>query len=255
MATAAANPSATNKLFEIATARIGRTIKGPARTLAIKAVAALQSYKPYLEETHNRVAMFKTFATPTQPVSVLDHFVNTELESPRLKSPINQDDLIAKIIRPSRIIVSAIAGYGKSMVMRYIALSLYENPRGRIPLFVELRHLNRMTDPNLLSYIHSTYRRESMVQIQSLKDGLSSGIFVILLDGFDELNHDIRPVVEAQILELSTTFSSCSIVVSGCPNDRFSSWRNFTTMKLNPMKKDSVIQLINKLGRLSPLHT
>lgn len=246
-ALAAANPAATTKLFASATTRIGRTLKGPAKTIAVKAIAALQGYGAYLEETHDRVATFKTFATPTQPVSVLDHFVTTQFEVPRSARIIDQDDLVTRIIRPSRIVLSAIAGYGKSMVMRYIALTLYENPRGRIPIFIELRHLNRMSSPDIIAYVHNTYKMVSSIQIEHLRQSMSAGVIVLLLDGFDELNHDIRPLVEAQILEISGLFPACSIVVSGRPNERFSAWRSFTLLKLLPMEKAAVVELINKL--------
>jgi predicted NACHT family NTPase len=244
----AAASAAANAVFKSAASRVERVAKGPAKGLGIKALALLQSYQTYLDDTNERVSTFKTFASPTQSVSLLDHFVTTEFERAKSKQkPINQDDLIERIIKPARIVVSATAGYGKSMVMRYIALSLYESPRGRIPIFLELRHLNRVTSPDILTFIHSTYRRVSDVQIEALRQGLSAGAFVILLDGFDELNHELRPIIENQILELTREFPSCSIVVSGRPDDRFSSWRTFTTYKIMPMGKSRVVELLNKL--------
>lgn len=234
-------------VFKAAIDRVERVVRGPARTVAIKALAALQDYQAYLEDTNERVSTFKTFANPTTPVSVLDHFVTVRFQQKGRKATFNQDDIIEKLIRPARIVISATAGFGKSMVMRYIALSLYEAPRGRVPLFLELRHLNRVTTTDLLTFIHTTYRRVSDIQIESLKQGLQAGAFVLLLDGFDELNHDLRPVVEAQILDLAREFPKCSIVVSGRPDDRFLSWRSFSTMKINPMSKEQAVELITRL--------
>lgn len=242
----AASAAATTSLFKSAVDRVERVVKGPAKRAAIMALAALKGYGPFLEETHDRVSTFKTFANPTHPVSVLDHFVTTEFEGTK-KSSLSQDDLISRLARPSRVVVSAIAGYGKSMVMRYIALSLYENPMGRIPLFLELRHLNRISSPDILTYLHTSYRRITDIDVEVLRQGLAAGAFVLLLDGFDELNHDLRPIIEAQILEITKTYPRCSVVVSGRPDDRFLAWRSFTTLKIKPMSKLRVVELLHKL--------
>jgi len=234
-------------VFKAAIERAEKILKGPTRTLAVKALAALSGYGAFLDETNERVSTFKTFANPTQPVSLLDHFVTIELEQFRKKKNITQDDLIEKLIKPARIVISATAGYGKSMAMRYIALSLYENPRGRIPLFLELRHLNRVNSPDILTFINATYRRVTDIQIENLKQGLRGGAFVLLLDGFDELNHEIRPTIEAQILELAREYPLCSFVVSGRPDDRFSAWRAFSRLKIAPMSKYQAVELITKL--------
>ena len=242
----AASAAATSSLFKSAIDRAERVLKGPAKRAAVKAIAALHGYGPFLEETHDRVSTFKTFANPTHPVSVLDHFVTVKFEGAK-KSAITQDDIIARLSRPSRFVISAIAGFGKSMVMRYIALSLYENPMGKIPLFLELRHLNRVTSPDVLAYLNTSYRRISDIQLEVLRQGMEAGSFVLLLDGFDELNHELRPLVEGQILDIVKRYPLCSVIVSGRPDDRFQAWRSFTTMKIKPMGKSQVVELLHKL--------
>lgn len=243
----AAASAAVTTLFKSAADRLGKGSRIPGRETAIRALAALQGYSHYLENTNDRVSMFKTFANPTQPVSVLDHFVTTEFKQGRTKKILTEVDLLDRVAKPARIVISATAGYGKSMVMRYLALSLYHNPRGRIPLFLELRHLNRITSPNLLAYLHQTYRHISDIQIEALRQGLAGGLFVLLLDGFDELNHELRPLIENQILELAAEFPNSSIVVSGRPDERFNAWRSFSSLKIQPMSKERVVELLHKL--------
>ena len=70
---------------------------------------------------------------------------------------------------------------------------------------------------------------------------------MLLLDGFDELNHDIRDTVEDQILEISRAYPLTSIVVSGRPDDRFKAWKLFSIYKVQPMDQKQVLDLINKL--------
>ncbi len=222
-------------------------MKNPARNTLISTLSSLSGYSKFLEETHERVATFKTFANPTQPVKVLDHFVETNLEHSRSKN-INQEELVNLAAKGSKLIISATAGFGKSMLMRYIALCMFENTQGKIPIFVELRHLNRITKPDLLDYIHLTYKQKSEIQMSAFSKALDSGIFCFILDGFDELNHEIRPYIEDQILNTSRLYPKNSFVISGRPDDRFDSWRSFKTYKILPMEKKHVIDLIKKLN-------
>lgn len=246
-ATSAIASAATKAIFDAAIARVSRTITGPAKAAAVKALASLQGYESYLQETNDRVSTFKTFADPTKPVDLLSHFVSTTFKNRDGSRTFDQDDLINRIKRPSRLVISATAGFGKSMVMRYIALSLFHNPNGKIPLFLELRNLNRVQSPDITTFIHSSYKAQSDAKIEALKKGIMSGAFVLILDGFDELNHDIRPLIEDQILALARENPKVSIIVSGRPDDRFYSWRQFSVFKIEPMLKKQVIKLIDNL--------
>lgn len=239
--------AATTALFKAATERVQRAVTGPSKSILVRALASLQGYSAFLQETHDRVSTFKTFADPTKPVSLLDHFVETKFEISRTKRLINHEALLGRLKRPSRIVISATAGYGKSMVMRYLALALFEQPTGKIPLFLELRNLNRVHSPSIINFLHSSYRRVGNVEVEAFRQGLTAGSFVLLLDGFDELNHELRPIIENEILEITREFPNCSIVVSGRPDERFKSWRSFSVMKVAPMEKSQVVELINKL--------
>lgn len=221
---------------------------GPAKQAMITAVAALSGYGPQLQETHRRVSTFKSFADPSKPVPLLDHYVTT-IFHPGDEKDVNfdQDELLERLLSPQRLVISATAGFGKSMAMRFLALALYENPRGKIPLFVELRHLNRVTSPNLIAFVHQSYAHGSKVALESLRQGMRSGAIVLLLDGFDELSHEIRPTVETQILEIARDFPEISIVVSGRPDERFKSWRDFGLVKICPMSLSQIVDLLTKL--------
>lgn len=236
------------KLISTAVEVTSKTLRGPLRSTAIAALSALKGYAEYLDETNKRVSTFKSFADPSRPVSLVDHFVTMYFDpSGANEVPVDQDDVIETLHRDSRMVISATAGFGKSMAMRFFALSMYQCPRGKIPLFVELRHLNRVTAPKILTYINSSYGHSSRISLKNLEDGLTSGAFCLILDGFDELNHEIRKSIEQQILDISREFPRISMVVSGRPDERFNSWREFHTYKVCPMGKQQVVQLLEKL--------
>ena len=245
-AISSASAEKTTELFASVITSIGRKLAGNAKSAAVKALAKLEGYGAYLEETNNRVATYKSFAKPAEPVDLLDHFVTTTLSIDE-DSNFDQTDIVEFAANRSNVVISATAGYGKSMIMRYVALALYNNPRGTIPIFIELRHLNRMKSPDLLTFIHATYNRLSVVEREAFDQNLRNGVFSFLLDGFDELNHEIRPQVESQILSAAKEYPTNSFIVSGRPDDRFESWRLFSVYQIKPMQQTQVIELLNKL--------
>ncbi|HEX2812321.1 MAG TPA: NACHT domain-containing protein [Sphingopyxis sp.] len=239
----------TAKLFDKALERVEAKLSGAARTQALKALGKLSSYKPILEETYGRVSTFKTFADPANFVPVLDHFVSPTLSQEKHREKkISEQSIIEKISKGENFTISARAGTGKSMLARYISLSLFENPSGIIPLFIELRHMNRSKSPTLLDHVHKSYRRTSSIQIENLRSGLEAGSFCLILDGYDEINFENRESIEQQIIEISETYPKCSIIVTGRPNEDFQSWRHFQVWDIDPMSKSKVIELIKKLN-------
>jgi hypothetical protein len=224
-----------------------KSLKDGANTAIVPLVSSFSAYEEYLNKTYSRVSTIKTFADPTKPVSLLDHFVATNLTNNGSRGPINQDDIRSKLSKNGKIVISALAGFGKSVLLRYLALSFYENPAGKIPIFIELRDLNRIKDPDLISYIHSTYRQNSALDRAVFERGLENGLFVLFLDGFDEVNHENRDEIQGQIVNISTRYPSTSIALSSRPDPKFDSWEKFTTYKILPMSFDQVKMLIDKI--------
>jgi hypothetical protein len=216
------------------------------RAALVKLLGSFSAYEPYLLKTYERVSNIKTFADPMKPVSLLDHFVETKLIHSKNKI-VNQDDIRESIIKNEKIILSALAGFGKSVLMRFLALSFYENPTGKIPIFIELRDLNRIKNPNLISYIHSTYKQNSNLNKDVFVEGLKKGVFVLFFDGFDEINFEHRSSIQEQILDLCDSYPEISILVSSRPDMKFDSWSKFSTYHIQPMDLKQVTELINKI--------
>lgn len=224
---------------------LAKTGKSGLTAAATTLVHSFSAYQEYLSLTHRRVSTIKTFADPTKPVPLIDHFVETNLQ--QNSTVINQDDLRSFLSDGSKIIITALAGFGKSVLLRYLALSFYENPTGKIPIFIELRDLNRTTSPNIISYIHSLYKQTSKIERGVFEKGLKSGLFVLFLDGFDEINFEHRKSIQEQIIDLAKEYPETSIIVSSRPDEQFSSWQAFNCYGVCPMSLKQVIQLVEKI--------
>jgi hypothetical protein len=51
------------------------------------------------------------------------------------------------------VVITGLAGSGKSMFMRYLTIKMFETEGRGVPLFVELRHINSMSKRDLLTFI------------------------------------------------------------------------------------------------------
>lgn len=221
----------------------GRVTRG----IAERTVSALQlGFHEYLVTSYNKCRFFKTILNPQQPIPVKSHYVHVDLSCNG--KTISDDQLILNASSYERVVVTGLAGSGKSMFMKYITVCLFEEPRGIIPLFVELRHLNSMSKPDLLTFIRSSCAsRLHNVSVSQFELSLRSGTLMLILDGFDELNHEIRGTVEKQILDLEKDFPKATIVISSRPDERFGSWRSFYVFKVDRLTKEQSISLIQGL--------
>jgi predicted NACHT family NTPase len=162
----------------------------------------------------------------------------------------SDDELIDELPRIKSLVIEGTGGCGKSMFMRYLYVALCEKPFGRVPLFVELRHLNALVTKDLLTYIYgSIILPGAKLTLQQFEDGLKAGAFSIVLDGFDEIDLDHRKSLEQQILNFRTKFPETILIVSSRPDpdNRFQSWTQFHVCRVQPMTQDQVIELIRNL--------
>lgn len=218
----AASAKFLEKTSEPLTARLRRVYQG-----------VFDAYAPFLEKTYARVSRVRTFLKPTESVDLLSIYIPVDLTDK--ETDFDVAGVIEKLQKGEKIIVSGLAGRGKSVLMRYIAISLYHAPMGRIPVFLELRSLNSLTTKSVLQFIHSQYKGESSIQFSDFIDAMKKGMFILILDGFDEISPSERDDIARQINDIALEYARCPLILSGRPDERFQAWEYFTTLHLKPM--------------------
>ena len=206
--------------------------------------------KEHCERTFQRCTKIKTLLSCDEPVDLLQQYVTTRFRSKRRgKEKIVDDyDAIKEIEEKRRATVVGTAGCGKTIFMRYLWISLFAGSNPHIPIFVELRRLNSMSTLDMESFIfHSIVPTNEKIDILSFQSWIEQGRFAFILDGFDEIAADKREKVQEQILRLCARTQKNIIIVSGRPDDRFESWQEFSIFRVEPLDKQQVIQLINKI--------
>jgi hypothetical protein len=203
----------------------------------------------YITSSVSRCSNVKTLLiNRDKPVLLADLYVKTYLTCQN--AVVRDDELIEKLQQLKSVVIQGTGGAGKSMFMRYMYLSLCERPGGKIPLFVELRQLNGLTQKNLFNFIlYSIVNPGSIITAEQLDRALKTGSFTVILDGFDEIDSDQREMLAAQILEFRLKYPELVIIISSRPdpNARFESWAQFHVYRINPMTETQVRELIGNL--------
>jgi uncharacterized protein YdeI (YjbR/CyaY-like superfamily) len=209
-------------------------------------VAFLFGFDDYLKQSYEKCRFVKTILSPDVPTPTEHLYVNVKLKAGN--QAIDDDELIDSIEKYKLLVVVGSAGSGKSWFMKHLILRRFQDPRGKIPLFIELRHLNGLTDPDLITFVLSeSSSAKNTVSRDQFEQAMSAGSILLVLDGFDEIEHIHRDRIERQILEVRRRYPDTQIIVSSRGDERFGSWDPFYVFNMEGLSKSQVLTLVSKL--------
>ena len=84
-------------------------------------------------------------------------------------------------------------------------------------------------------------------EIKYFKYALESGIFLFLLDGYDEIKDELRGGFRNELFDLCDEYNHNSFIISSRPCDSFIGWSRFSVYHTLPLTKKQAISLINKI--------
>jgi len=144
------------------------------------------------------------------------------------------------------VLIEGIAGQGKSIFLRY--LCAVELLRGNcIPLLIELRRVS--SKHPLRERIRMALRELALNPDDRLLDALvSSGKILLLLDAFDEVDDDLKPVVVNEIEDLVCANDKLRVVVTSRPHESMRASRHFVVVTLDNLNGDEYAHVIRRLA-------
>lgn len=205
------------------------------------------AYFDYLQNTVNKNSQIKTLIYNRVP-----KFLYLFYECPKVQyenKPIETSNAQDILDINSKLIVTGIGGIGKSLLLKHFFLNIAQYGR-YIPVLIELRKFNQM-DSKEISLYDAIYQNLSdngfKLEDKYYKYSLDAGGYVILLDGFDEVNRDKAQKVFDQIQSFSQRYNKNHFVVSSRPSDRFVGWNDFHELSLCSLTKKQALNLIQKI--------
>lgn len=240
------NTVATSVSIELVKTFVEEIKKSTVGALSKKVLPHLMSFSSYLEKTHNRCANIRILTNRDVIYELEKVYVGGRY---RQNGNLLEENYICQKARDSgRIVVQGFGGIGKTVLLKHLWLSVFKEPQGKIPVFLELRRVNDLSTINLLSYIkHSLSGPQGDFSDDAFHELLIAGRFIFLMDGFDELYDHIREAVQAEINQISHNYPKVGIVVSSRKDDRFYSWERFEIFEAAPFEQKQTLALMRKI--------
>ncbi|MEM8504778.1 MAG: NACHT domain-containing protein [Cyanobacteria bacterium P01_D01_bin.1] len=175
---------------------------------------ALRKYRETLVENNKTLPM--PFLKNRDPLEMSDVYVplkvseNKQAQQAAAISKIEHIDAYRAITDHRRLMVIGEPGSGKSVLLKYLAWSyglgkLEEIEDRPVVVLLELYRLSdpKLDEAKLIQAIVDSFGRNQFPNARNfVQNGLEKGIFLLLLDGLDEVNSDVRAHVVGVIRDL-----------------------------------------------------
>lgn len=203
------------------------------------------AYENYEAEIKQKYSLSKSFFTGKQPVNLYEYYVGTNIKSGELE--INDVNIDKLLIHSRYSIISGTGGSGKSVLMRHLLLNSITFGT-QTPILLELRDLND-EEKGFENLIHENLEKFGFDLPNSyIKKAMKNGQFLLLLDGFDEVNHSLRKKLISDIKKFVVQYKDCSIIISTRPDDVFKGIDEFTIFEVMPLTVELAVSLISKIS-------
>lgn len=160
----------------------------------------------------------------------------------------SQESFFESLLQHKKMVVSATAGSGKSCLLKSMFISVIKEKNNLLPLFLELRKVNETNDS-----IFETLRTDIAIYNKKFnKENLNYLLdregTIVFLDGFDEVNHDLKDKFTKEINDLADKYPDLIILVSSRPEyNLFSDWSLYNVAHIQPLILSQAIEVIKKI--------
>lgn len=234
--------NAANKSIE----RALQAIYDPISTfVGVSRTKFFEDFGKYYKYVHSRCAFVRTILAKSNPEPLQNIYIPSRFKCD--DDQFSDVELIKRARKMERIIVKGNGGTGKTIFFKHLWLTLYSDPQGKIPLFVELRRLNDLTSPSLFAFCRSELQSNTVFSDAVFEKLCDQGKFIFIFDGFDEVERSVRPSVEKQIIQMSFKYPNCGFVLSSRDDDRLRSWQGFKIYSVCDLNLPEVRKLISKI--------
>lgn len=213
---------------------------------ALKSAAKTKALHKKLYETQR----VKTIWHTDRPLSLSSFFYPVQIVR---NDPIPPNPVRLKNLDPfknNHNIVFGTVGQGKSIFMRYL-LGGEIKTGTRIPMFVELRHVDGKT---LKTYLVEKFSGLMGVAFDEeiFSFFANHGKISMLLDGFDEVEPSNVSRLMQEIEELSFEYPGCKIILTSRPDSECRHLTNFHAYKIQPLELDDLLGFYKKITKDNP---
>ena len=206
-------------------------------------------YEKYLENTKIKNNKIKTMIYNQIPKDLYSFYenVNVSYENETIKT-----DKIENLFEiGNKIIITGMGGMGKSLLFKHLFLNTIIDTKF-IPILIELRSFNgnsnNIKEKFLLDQLYDLlYNNGFELEKEIFKKSLKEGGYVVFLDGYDEINKDLKNKIENEIKNFTDKYSKNKYFLSSRPTEEFIGWNDFYELEMLKLNKEQALNIIKKI--------
>lgn len=205
------------------------------------------AYSDYLKNTFEKNSKIKTLIYRRVPKNLYSFYESVGV---RYKDKTIDTSDIQNLIKVcNKIVITGTGGIGKSILLKHLFLNTIQNTEN-IPILIELRKFNNI-EAKEISLYNAIYQSLSdngfQLEDEYFSYSLEEGGYIILLDGFDEVNRDRVSKISEEIKSFSGKYNKNKFIVSSRPADYFIGWNDYHEMTACNLTKEQALSLIKKI--------
>lgn len=205
------------------------------------------AFNEYIRQTQEKASKVKTLIYRKVPKNIYSFYecVGLSLEDRTIDT--NSVKNILDVGK--KIVVTGTGGIGKSILMKHLFLNTLADTE-YIPILLELRKFNgiEIKDISLYQAIYQSLSDNGFkLADEYYKYSLEQGGYVILLDGFDEVNRDRLKKVQEEIKSFSDKYEKNAYIISSRPSELFIGWNDFIETSVMSLTKEQALSLVRKI--------
>ncbi|MDZ3823700.1 MAG: NACHT domain-containing protein [Pseudoxanthomonas sp.] len=137
------------------------------------------------------------------------------------------------------------AGMGKSTLTKFVVRQSIKR-LGKIPLLVELRRLRR--GQGIMDFIGAEVlgRNGTSSAHDDFIESISEGNYIFMLDGYDEVDPELRAQVSQEVSDLSVRYHFCNFWLTSRPDPVISSLSSFAVFEIDDLTKEQAVSLLRR---------
>lgn len=170
--------------------------------------------KKYLNKKFDQYSELKTLLRGNTPVYIYNIYYPLKLKN---DDEVIETNNVANIFENSNAVtIIGDAGSGKSTLIKHLFLNTIKTGYA-IPVLVELRYLNN-DENSLQEYIRNKVLEDCIAENPKILDKLfETGKFVFFLDGYDELNTEVKSNIVKNLSEFRNKYPSNKFILTTRP--------------------------------------
>jgi hypothetical protein len=206
----------------------------------------------YVNSMTEKFGSTKTFLFRNEKVSFYDVYfpISLEINDKRLKANTIEDLFEGK---NNCVTIIGNAGSGKSMLLKHLFLSAVKTLY-KVPIVVELRSLNDF-EGDLTEFLYKVIFNNRLTPNKKILERiLSSGSFVFLLDGYDEIYSTHKIKITNDLDSFIDRYFKNDYIISSRPDSGIESLPRFNNFEIQGLNHNEIFKFIDLQLKDHELH-